>query len=479
VRSGAWGEVALAAAAALAGISASLLWRVAQHWRALLAGACGLLLHALVLVIMPAAPSAPTVVATAALASLFAGGVAMQTRHPLALFVGFSLAAALPAWLAPSAVVRLPYVAVLNVAAAYGAYRLRRPQVSVLAALVAAPMVTAAGGGLAAACGAVCAAAALVLVGRAPYVDRRSPRALAVLAVIGFALAGWTVVGVLAAPAWTKAVALFAVGTLAAIHSGSAPLRDETFLTALKAGAVLLLLAAIGTGLGGTGLAPVALFLALLFAILALTLCDPYLRGIGALMLGVGVACLTNAPPNGPLLLAASVVAGCLYFARVRGPGAPLLSAFLLAIAHLSLIVGFALLGGRAMVLGLYLSMALLWGVLGRFHRQVFGEIGAVLCVAAAAAWMLLVLPADPMLMLATGAGIVPHAWLARRTTGARAPELYVVLAGIFAGGAALTVLPDAVGWALTSIAVLAGAGFAFVQCYRPSRRTPSVGRAA
>ncbi len=382
----AWPEIAAGLAAVASG-AAAWFWRTASaHVRALLAGTAALLLNVILLAVMPHLAFPDVLVATACGLVAFLGlRLVLETRHPLALFVGFGLALLLPHQFGSRAEFAMPFVAAINVATAYGALRLHRLQALVAAAALTAPVLQGASGTLAVACGAVCGATYVATALFAPLVLRRRSIAAAALAAAAFGCAAWTVHVPYDGPGWLKAAILFGVAAVAAIVAVRLPARQGLLRGVFKASALLLLLAALPAGLVTKNLAPSTLFLALLFAVFALALRDAFLRAAGALMLLVTMWLFHREGAAAPLVLAASAVASTLCATSPEGPSPRALVLLLGASAHGLLLAGLARVLPAAYVGYAWIAVALaMQGAARRFPLR-FLEAGAAIAAAAAA----------------------------------------------------------------------------------------------
>jgi hypothetical protein len=402
-------------------------WRGASsHLRGLLAGTSALLLNVVLLIVVPGLEFPDTLVATACGLVAFLGlRLVLETRHPLALFIGFGLALLLPHWLVPDGSLRMHFVAAINVATVVGALRLHRLQAAVAAAALTAPMLYAASGPAAVLCGSVCAAAYVTSALLAPLVLKRRSYSAATLVAVAFAYAAWTVHVPYAAPGWFKAAVLFGVAAAAALVAVRLPLRHGLLRGVFKASALLLLLAALPAGLEERSLAPSTLFLALLFAVFALALKDAFLRAAGALMLVVTLCLFHREGASAPLLLAASAVATVLTATSPEGPSPRTLVLLLGGAAHGLLLFGLA----RALPGGWtpYAWIAVALGMQGASRRfpLAFLDAGAVIAAAAAASRGLL--EPDAVALGAAALSFAALAALARRTSLLFVAELLAV----------------------------------------------------
>lgn len=422
----AWPEIATGLAAVACG-AAAWFWRSAStHVRAFLAGVAALLLNVVLLVILPRLEFPDVLSATACGLVAFLGlRLVLETRHPLALFVGFGLALLLPHWFAPMDELRMPFVAAINVATAFGALRLHRLQASVASAVLAAPLLYGSHGPLAVMGGATSAATFITAALFAPIVLKRRSLSAAALAALGFAYAAWTVHAPLEGPGWLKASLLFAVAAAASLVAVRLPARHELLKGVFKAGALLLLLAALPAGLEAQSLAPSTLFLALLFAVFALALRDAFLRAAGSLMLVATIGLFHREGAAAPLLFAASAVATTLCAASPVGPSPRLLVLLLGGAAHGLFLVALSRVVPAPWLGYAWLGMALaLQGAARRFPLR-FLEAGAAIA-AAAAAFRGFVVP-DPIALGAAGAAFVALAVLARRPLFLLAAEFIAV----------------------------------------------------
>jgi hypothetical protein len=383
----AWPEISTGLAAVVCG-AAAWFWRSASsHLRAVLAGSAALLLNLVLLVVMPGLAFPPILVATACgLVALLGLRLVLETRHPLALFIGFGLSLLLPHRLAPEADLRMLFVAAINVATAIGALRLHRLQASVAAAALSAPLLYAATGPLAVLAGSVCAATYLSLALAAPFVLKRKSFSAAALAILAFGYAAWTVHVPYAGPGWFKAALLFGVAAAAALVAVRLPLRHALLRGVFKASSLLLLLAALPAGLETGSLAPSTLFLALLFGVFALALRDAFLRAAGALMLVVTLALFSREPAAAPLLLAASAAATVLCATTPEGPSPRSLVLLLGGAAHALLLMGLWRIVPAPWAPFSWLAVALAMQGAARRFPLVFLDAGAAIAAASAAA---------------------------------------------------------------------------------------------
>lgn len=453
----AWRELAIGGLAVLCGVT-SVLWRSASiHLRALLAGSSALLLHLLVLVLMAPRLPLPGIypLGACAAASLIGATLVVQTRHPLALLLGFGVALALPFWFAPQPELRLPYAAAINIATAVCAYRLHRLQASVAAAVPTCVLVYGATGPLALPYGALFAGVFLVQALSWPFLNRKQNAAAAILAFPGLALAAWTVLRLYDGAPWMKVGALFGVAAILAIAAVFLPRRQALMRGALKAGALLLLLAALAGGMSGANMVPITLFLALVFGVFALSLYDDFLRAAGSLMLAVTIALFFREGASTPLLLTASVVATVLWAARGKGRNPRALTLALAAIAHVTFLCAIWRFFPAEAVAYVWLAAALVLQVLGRRFRIPFLQAGAAMGAGAAALWTLATSP-DALSLGLVAAGIVPHFVLARDT---RAGALLLLVAELLGVAAAAVALPGPLGVLATLPALLVLAG--------------------
>ncbi len=382
----AWPEIATGLAAVACG-AAAWFWRGASsHVRAFLGGASALLLNVVLLVVMPGLAFPDTLVGTACGLVAFLGlRLVLETRHPLALFIGFGLALLLPHWLAPDETLRMHFVAAVNVATAAGALRLHRLQASVAAAALSAPILYAARGPAAVLCGGACAATYVAAALLAPVVLKRKSYSAAALAALAFAYAAWTVHVPYVGPGWFKAAMLFGVAAAAALVAVRLPLRQGLLRGVFKASSLLLLLAALPAGLETGSLAPSTLFLALLFAVFALALRDAFLRAAGALMLVVTMVLFHREGAAAPLLFAASAAATVLTAASPEGPSPRTLVLLLGGAAHGLLLFGLARVVPGAWLGYAWIAVALAMQGAARRFPLVFLEAGATIAAAAAA----------------------------------------------------------------------------------------------
>jgi len=432
-------EIFAGAAAAACGAAAVIWRRLSIHLRALLAGASALLLHALVLMLvaprMPASPSLP--LGATLLASLLGATLVLQTRHPLALFLGFGVALALPAWLAPDPDLLLPYATVLNVTTAYCALRLGRLQASVAAAVLTIVLLVRGRGHEALAhYASICAATWFVQVLVSPFVHLRPNRPAAFLAALALGLVAWVVHGLHAGPAWIGAGALLLAATVSALLAGRLHRREALLRGVLKAGAVLLLIAAVPAGLGAAHLAPVAIFMALLFGVLARVLGDAFLRSVGTLMAVVAVVLLVRDGASAPRSFAAAVAALLLYGTRTR-PEPAMLRPLLGAIAQGALLYGVWRFAPPGTVVYGWLAVALASGAIGRTTGSALMRAGAVVAAGAAAVGSLA--GEDPARIGACAASAGALAWMLAT------PRLLLV-AEVLALAAILIALPGPAG---------------------------------
>jgi hypothetical protein len=424
----AWPEIATGLLAVASG-AAAWFWRGASsHVRAFLAGTSALLLNVVLLVVMPALAFPDTLVGTACGLVAFLGlRVVLETRHPLALFVGFGLALLLPHWFAPDETLRMHFVAAVNVATAVGALRLHRLQATVAAAALSAIVLHAASGPAAVLCGGVCAATYVGAALLAPVVLKRKSYSAAALAALAFVYAAWTVHVPYVGPGWFKAAVLFGVAAAAALVAVRLPLRQGLLRGVFKASALLLLLAALPAGLEEKSLAPSTLFLALLFAVFALALRDAFLRAAGSLMLVVTIGLFHREGAAAPLLLAASAVATTLCATSPEGPTPRTLVLLLGGAAHGLLLFGLARVLPGSWVGYAWISVALAMQAAARRFPLVFLEAGATIAAAAAAFRGFAVL--DPIALGASALAFLALGALARRTGLLFVAELLAVAA--------------------------------------------------
>ncbi len=424
----AWPEIAAGLAAVACG-GAAWFWRTASaHVRALLAGTAALLLNAVLLAVLPRLDFPDVLVATACGLVAFLGlRLVLETRHPLALFVGCGLALLLPGRFGSREEFAMPFVAAINVASAYGALRFHRLQALVAAAALTAPLLRASMGPLAVACGAVCGTTYVGAALLAPLVLRRRSMSAATLAAAAFAYAAYTVHVPYDGPGWIKAAILFGVAAAAALVAVRLPLRQGLLRGVFKAGALLLLLAALPAGLDTGNLAPSTLFLALLFAVFALIFRDAFLRAAGATMLLVTIWLFHREGAPGPLLLAAGAVASTLCAVSPEGPSPQALVLLLGAAAHGLLLAGLARVVPAPWLGYAWIAAALaMQGVARRFPLR-FLDAGAAI-LAGAAAIRGFVAP-DPVALGAAAAAHAVLAVLARRGLFLVAAEMLAVAA--------------------------------------------------
>jgi hypothetical protein len=450
-----WREIGVGAGAVLTGAFALFALRLSIHLRAALAGASALLLHALLLMLLaPRMPLQPALVAGAcALTSALGAGLVLQMAHPLALFLGFGFALALPPWMGLPPELFLPYAVAVNLATGLCALHLNRLQASVAAAMVTTVFLMTTAHEVGALYGALLAVIYLGQVLVAPFRARGQTRAAAVLAVPAFVFTAWTVHVLYDGPGWIKVGALFAAATAVGFVALQLTRRHDLIRGVLKVGAVLLLLSALPAGLSTDSLAPFAIFLSLLFGVFALSLYDAYLRAVGSLTLIVAVALILK-DPSAPLLFAAAVSATVLCAVSAKTSNPRSLQLLLGAIAHGSLLYAVVRVVPAEFVAYLWLALALGYQAATRRWKLFFLEAGAVLTAGSAAVWVCLALPPDPLRFLITGVALVPHFRLVDRARGEYAPDL-LLLTGKLLLLAALTVwLPGPVGL-LASLAAL------------------------
>ena len=447
IAQGSWREIGVGAGAVLTGAFALFALRISVHLRAALAGVSALLLHTLLLLLLaPRMPMHPAlVVGACAVASALGAGLVLQIAHPLALFLGFGLALALPPWMGLQPELFLPYAVAVNLATGLCALRLNRLQASVAAAMVTTIFLMTTSHAVGAIYGALLAAIYLGQVIVAPFGARGQARAAAVLAVPAFVFTGWTVHVLYDGPGWIKVGALFAIATGVGFVALQLTRRQDLIRGVLKAGAVLLLLSALPAGLSTDSLAPFALFISLLFGVFALSLYDAYLRAVGSLTLMVAVALILK-DPSAPLLFAAAVSATVLCAVTAKTSNPRSLQLLLGAIAHGALLYALVRLVPAEFVAYLWLALALAYQAAARRWKLLFLEAGAAVTAGTAAVWVCLALPPDPLRFLITGVALVPHFRLLDRARGEYAPDLFL-LTGQLLLLAALTVwLPGPVG---------------------------------
>ncbi len=424
----AWPDFAAGLAAVACG-AAAWFWRSASgHVRALLAGTAALLLNTVLLAVLPRLIFPDVLVATACGLVAFLGlRLVLETRHPLALFVGFGLALLLPGQFGSREEFAMPFVAAINVATACGALRFHRLQALVVAAALTAPLLRAAAGPLAVACGAVCGTTYVGAALLAPLVLKRRSMSAATLAAAAFAYAAYTVHLPYDGPGWIKAAILFGVAAAAALVAVRLPLRQGLLRGVFKAGALLLLLAALPAGLDTGNLAPSTLFLALLFAVFALALRDAFLRAAGALMLLVTIWLFHHEGAPGALLLAACAVASTLSAVSPEGPSPRALVLVLGAAAHGLLLAGLERVVPAAWLGTAWIAAALAMQAASRRFPLRFLDAGAAI-LAGAAAIRGFVTP-DPIALGAAAAAHAALAVLARRGLFLVAAEVLAVAA--------------------------------------------------
>jgi len=456
IAQGSWREIGVGAGAVLTGAFGLFALRISIHLRAALAGVSALLLHALLLMLLaPRMPMSPAlVVGACALTSALGAGLVLQMAHPLALFLGFGVALALPPWMGLPPDLFLPYAVAVNLATGLCALRLNRLQASVAAAVVTTIFLMTTAHVVGALYGALLAVIYLGQVITAPFRARGQTRAAAVLAVPAFVFTAWTVHVLYDGPGWIKVGALFATATGVGFVALQMTRRQDLIRGVLKAGAVLLLLSALPAGLSTHSLAPFALFLSLLFGVFALSLYDAYLRAVGSLTLIVAVALILR-DPSAPLLLAAAVSATVLCAVSAKTSNPRSLRILLGAIAHGSLLYAVVRLVPAESVAYVWLALALAYQATVLRWKLYFLEAGAALTAGAAAVWVCLALPPDALRFLITGLALLPHFRLVDRARGAYAPDVLLLTAEVMLLGAVALWLPGPVGL-LASLAALA-----------------------
>jgi hypothetical protein len=453
-----WREIGVGSAAVLTGAFALFALRLSIHLRAALAGASALLLHALLLMLLaPRMPMEPALVAGAcALTSALGAGLVLQMAHPLALFLGFGVALALPPAMGLPPELFLPYAVAVNLATALCALRLNRLQASVAAAVVTTVFLMTTAHEVGALFGAMLTVIYLGQVLVAPFRARGQTRAAAVLAVPAFVFAGWTVHVLYDGPGWIKVGSLFAAATAIGFVALQLTRRQDLIRGVLKVGAVLLLLSALPAGLSTDSLAPFAIFLSLLFGVFALSLYDAYLRAVGSLTLVVAVALIVK-DPSAPLLFATAVSATVLCAVTTKTSNPRSLQLLLGAVAHGTLLYGVVRLVPAEFVAYLWLALALAYQMVARRWKLLYLDAGAV-CLA---------LPADPLRYLITGVALVPHFRLLDRARGRWAPDLFLLMGEVLVLAALTVWLPGPVGL----LAALGVVGLHYVP-YAPLQET-------
>jgi hypothetical protein len=456
IAQGSWREIGVGAGAVLTGAFGLFALRLSIHLRAALAGVSALLLHALLLMLVaPRMPMSPAlVVGACALTSALGAGLVLQMAHPLALFLGFGVALALPPWMGLPPELFLPYAVAVNLATGLCALRLNRLQASVAAAVVTTAFLMTTAHEVGALYGALLAVIYLGQVLTAPFRARGQTRAAAVLAVPAFVFTAWTVHVLYDGPGWIKVGALFATATGVGFVALQMTRRQDLIRGVLKAGAVLLLLSALPAGLSTHSLAPFALFLSLLFGVFALSLYDAYLRAVGSLSLIVAAALILR-DPSAPLLLAAAVSATVLCAVSAKTSNPRSLRILLGAIAHGSLLYAVVRLVPAELVAYVWLALALAYQATVLRWKLYFLEAGAALTAGAAAVWVCLALPPDALRFLITGLALVPHFRLVDRARGAYAPDVFLLTAEVMLLAALALWLPGPVGL-LVSLGALA-----------------------
>jgi len=456
IAQGSWREIGVGAGAVLTGAFALFALRVSIHLRGALAGVSALLLHALLLMLLaPRMPLQPAlVVGACVLASALGAGLVLQMAHPLALFLGFGVALALPPSMGLQPELFLPYAVAVNLATGLCALRLNRLQASVAAAVVTTVFLMTTAHDVGALYGALLAVIYLGQVLTAPFRASGQTRAAAVLAVPAFVFTAWTVHVLYDGPGWIKVGALFATATGVGFVALQMTRRQDLIRGVLKAGAVLLLLSALPAGLSTHSLAPFALFLSLLFGVFALSLYDAYLRAVGSLTLIVAVALILR-DPSAPMLLAAAVSATVLCAVSAKTSNPRSLRILLGAIAHGSLLYAVVRLVPAEFVAYVWLALALAYQAAVLRWKLYFLEAGAALAAGAAAVWVCLALPPDALRFLITGVALVPHFRLLDRARGAYAPDVLLLTAEVMLLAALAIWLPGPVGL-LVSLAALA-----------------------
>ncbi|MGQ0613631.1 MAG: hypothetical protein ACT4PV_07845 [Planctomycetaceae bacterium] len=446
-------ELGAATGAALFGLLAILWRRGPALVRAVASGVAALALQGMALSLLgKLAPLPESIVAGACVAAAAGGAwLAVQSAHPLAIFLGLVGVPALPLWLAPEEPFVLLVQTLASVAAvSYAALRLKTMQAGVAVALLALPaLLRAAAGGAAdtevSLYASLCALLLLALAVLGPLTNprARAARGAGLLALMSLALQGWAIHRTTELPGEGKAAALFASGVLALVLAGRAARRQEEILRgALKAGAVVLVLTALPVGFAGESLAAAGLFVALLFALFALFLYDAYLRAAGALVLlgSVGLLLAEGLPPlYGP---AAGVVALVLYLVRPRGLDPAGLRLVLGALVHGGLLWSMARFLPRATLPFAFLPLAWVLAWSGRrFHSRLLGT-GAVLQVAAAAAHAVGADAAGRWDLLVVAAGLAPLVLLERPLATRGTGRLTLALLQIFFAGGLFLALP-------------------------------------
>jgi hypothetical protein len=431
---GPWLETATGAAAALLG-ALSLAWRRASiHLRAFAGGLAVLLLNALALMIVRAQePLAPLPLLGAFAVSAAVGArLVLATRHPLAIFVGLTGALLLPHWLAPGDVrATLAFAIATNVAIGVCALRLRRLQPVVAAAFATALLVAFAPAPYAAATAAACAALYLVLALTAPFLHNRTSKATSALALAAFGLVAWATHGLSTGPGLGRVAGLVLPATLAVFAAGRLHRRERLLRAVLKAGAVALVLSSLPLGFSGHFLAAVTLFAAMLFGVFAYATFDVYLWATGALVLAAGVGLTLAGEPTPTLWFGASLTALVLYSVRVTGRDFAALRALLGGLVHATMMAGMASVAPAALVPYCWGGLALAYAVVPLDFALL--RVGAALAAGATVFWTLFVITPDPLLLGATAAMLLPHAWLARPRAHPRTSGLYLLLFEVMA----------------------------------------------